>query len=57
MLADEEPLTAELVIDAKDESGNMQSAEDMAATIIAYLEQRGYLSAPAAPSDSEAATA
>lgn len=53
----EEPLTAELVIDAKDESGNMQSAEDMAATIIAYLEQRGYLSAPAAPSDSEAATA
>ena len=44
------------MIDAKDAAGNMQSAEGMAATIMEYLEQHGYLSiAPAG--DSQAATA
>ncbi|KAI3424272.1 hypothetical protein D9Q98_009626 [Chlorella vulgaris] len=52
----EEPLAAELVIDAKDEAGTMQSAEAMAATIMHFLEEKGYLSAPA-PSASKAATA
>ncbi|PSC74484.1 adenylylsulfate kinase [Micractinium conductrix] len=52
----EEPDKAEIVVDARDAAGNMQSAEDMAATIMQYLEERGYLSAPAA-SGTEAATA
>lgn len=39
----EEPAAPELVIDARDEAGNMQSAEDMAAQIMQYLEQQGYL--------------
>ena len=54
--ADEEPDRAELVIDAKDASGKMQSAEDMAATIMQYLEIKGYLSPPAA-TGAKAATA
>ncbi|KAL4438510.1 hypothetical protein ABPG77_000158 [Micractinium sp. CCAP 211/92] len=52
----EEPDSPELVLDAKDEAGNMQSAEGMAATIMQYLEERGYLGAPA-PEASQAATA
>ena len=57
LCADEEPDRAELVIDAKDASGKMQSAEDMAATIMEYLETKGYLSPPAAGAGAEAATA
>jgi hypothetical protein len=56
--ADEEPLSPEIVVDARDAAGNMQSAEDMAADILRYLEQHGYLGASsAAPSDAQAATA
>jgi len=51
----EEPDAAELVLDARDTEGNMQSAEDMAAAIMAFLEEKGYLTAPAAAP--EAATA
>lgn len=32
-------------MDARDATGNMQSAEDMAADILRYLEQHGYLGA------------
>ena len=39
----EEPAAPELTIDARDAAGNMQSAEDMAAQIMQYLEQKGYL--------------
>lgn len=39
--ADEEPQSPELVIDAKDEAGNMQSAEGMAATIMQAGSGRG----------------
>lgn len=39
----EEPAAPELIIDARDAAGNMQSAEDMAAQIMQYLEQKGYL--------------
>lgn len=39
----EEPAAPELIIDACDAAGNMQSAEDMAAQIMQYLEQKGYL--------------
>jgi len=39
----EEPTAPELVVDARDAAGNMQSAEDMAAQIMQYLEERGYL--------------
>lgn len=47
---DEEPLAPELVIDARDEEGQMQSAEDMAADIMAFLEERGYLGSGAGAS-------
>lgn len=40
----EEPNAPEIVLDAKDESGKMASAEDMAAQIVQYLETKGYLS-------------
>lgn len=43
----EEPDRAELVLDARDASGKMQSAEDMAAEIMEYLESKGYLAPPA----------
>lgn len=42
----EEPEAAEIVLDAKDASGNMASAEEMAGKIIDYLEKGGYLEAP-----------
>jgi adenylylsulfate kinase len=42
----EEPESAELIIDAKDASGKMASAEDMASQILEYLSQRGYLTGP-----------
>ena len=45
------------MIDAKDASGKMQSAEDIAATIMEYLETKGYLSPPAAGAGAKAATA
>lgn len=41
----EEPENAEIVLDAKDADGTMASAEDMAAKIIEFLEQKGYLKA------------
>jgi adenylylsulfate kinase len=41
----EEPLEAEIVLDAKDADGKMASAEEMAASIIHVLEQGGYLDA------------
>ncbi len=44
----EEPDNAEIVIDAKDESGKMASAESMAGIIVEYLEKKGYLKAPVA---------
>lgn len=44
----EEPDNAEIVIDAKDESGKMASAESMAGIIVEYLEKKGYLKAPKA---------
>lgn len=43
----EEPAAPELTIDARDAAGNMQSAEDMAAQIMQYLEQKGYLGSDA----------
>jgi adenylylsulfate kinase len=39
----EEPENAEVVVDAKDSSGKMASAEDMAGMIMSYLEEKGYL--------------
>ena len=47
--ADEEPESAELVLDARDAAGTMRSAEGMAAEILAYLEARGYLAPPPPP--------
>lgn len=44
----EEPEAAELIFDAKDASGKMASAEDMASKILEYLSQRGYLTRPKA---------
>ena len=41
----EEPENPEIVLDAKDEEGKMASAEEMAGTIIEYLEKHGYLKA------------
>lgn len=41
----EEPLNPEIVLDAKDAEGNMASAEDMAAAILEYLGEKGYLKA------------
>ena len=43
----EEPVNAEIVIDAKDAEGNMASAESMAAIIIDYLEKKGHMKATA----------
>lgn len=42
----EEPEKAEITLDAKDEAGNMASAEDMAGKIIEYLESKGYMRSP-----------
>ena len=42
----EEPDKAELIVDAKDPSGKLASAEDMAAEIIGYLEKKGFLTGP-----------
>lgn len=39
----EEPTSPEIVIDAKDNEGRMSSAEDMAARILDYLKEHGYL--------------
>lgn len=41
----EEPEKPEITLDAKDKDGNMASAEEMAGTIIGYLEKHGYLKA------------
>ena len=41
----EEPSNPEITLDAKDKDGKMASAEEMAGTIIAYLEKHGYLKA------------
>ena len=41
----EEPEKPEITLDAKDKDGNMASAEEMAGTIIEYLEKHGYLKA------------
>ncbi|KAI8100382.1 hypothetical protein M9435_006866 [Picochlorum sp. BPE23] len=42
----EEPENPEITLDAKDKEGNMASAEDMAAEIIRYLEEKTYLQGP-----------
>lgn len=39
----EEPDKAEITLDAKDDKGNLASAEDMAGEIVQYLESKGYL--------------
>ena len=39
----EEPLSPEIVLDAKDSEGRMSSAEEMAARILDYLKINGYL--------------
>lgn len=44
----EEPENPEITLDAKDTQGNMASAEDMAAAIMNYLEEKGHLKAPQA---------
>jgi len=41
----EEPENPEITLDAKDKDGKMASAEEMAGTIIEYLEKHGYLKA------------
>ena len=43
---DEEPTAAEIVLDARDASGALCSAEEMAAAILAELETRGVLTPP-----------
>lgn len=42
----EVPDSPEIVVDAKDQSGKLSSAEDMASKIMQYLESKGYLSGP-----------
>jgi adenylylsulfate kinase len=42
----EEPENPEITLNAKDEEGNMASAEDMAAEIIKYLDSNTYLRGP-----------
>lgn len=42
----EEPEAAEIVLDAKDVNGKMNSAEGMAGEILAYLEKNGYMQGP-----------
>lgn len=43
----EEPIAPEIILDARDSSGEMQSATKMAETVLQYLRRHQYLVAPA----------